>query len=253
MSYSVFAKYYDELTKNISYPKRAEYFNQIINKFSTNQEKPILLDLACGTGSLSLELSKIGYDVIGVDSSPEMLSEAMQKRAEMEMQDVLFLCQEMDQLDLYGTIDVAVCSLDSLNHIVNLKTLQNVFKKVSLFLNPNGLFVFDVNTIYKHSEILGNNIFIYDCENVYCTWQNKYCTENHIVEINLDFFEYSRESDSYYRSSESFSERAYSMEELNSMLVNSGFELVAQYADDSFDCVKPDTQRIICVAVKKNK
>lgn len=251
MSYSVFAKYYDELTNNISYPDRARYFDQIIKKYHP-EEGRILLDLACGTGSLSLEMDKLGYDVIGIDGSPAMLSEAFQKRSETGQDSILFLCQPMDELDLYGTIDAAICSLDSLNHITEPETLQTVFDKVSLFMNPKGLFVFDVNTVYKHSQVLGNNIFVYDCKNVYCVWQNRYTEQSKIVNIDLDFFEYDEENDAYYRSSESFSEKAYTEEELQKMLKHSGLEVVARYAGDTFEPVQPDTQRVIYVTVKND-
>ena len=102
---------------------------------------------------------------------------------------MLFLCQPMEALDLYGTVNAAVCTLDSLNHITDPDTLREVLRRVSLFLEPGGLFVFDVNTPYKHREVLGNHTFVYDLEGLYCVWQNAYCAKDTSVEILLDFFE----------------------------------------------------------------
>lgn len=245
--YTAFASYYDKLTNNVSYSQRADYFDTVLKQFHTSG--PILLDLACGTGSLSVELAKRGYDVIGVDSSPEMLSVAMQKKYETGL-DLLFLCQDMTELDLYGTIDATVCALDSINHVTNPEDVQKIFNKVSLFTAPGGLFVFDVNTVYKHREVLGNNTFVYDCDDVYCVWQNTYQEADETVSINLDFFEYDDESGGYFRSSECFQERAYTPQQLEQMLENSGLSLLAVYGDDTMEPPIPTTQRLIYVARK---
>ena len=249
MMYSAFADYYDELTGNISYEKRAKYFDSLIKKYTAPGN--ILLDLACGTGSLSIELSKLGYDVIGVDNSAEMLSVAMEKKYDSQ-EDVLFLCQDMTELDLFGTVDTSVCALDSINHITNPQKVQKIFEGVSLFTAPEGLFIFDVNTPFKHEKILGNNTFVYDCKSVYCVWQNEYEPETQIVNISLDFFEYDEENDCYTRSSEHFSERSYEPAWLEELLKKTGFDLLAVYAEDSFDEPNAETQRLIYVAKKRN-
>ncbi|HOV41769.1 MAG TPA: class I SAM-dependent methyltransferase, partial [Oscillospiraceae bacterium] len=185
-SYSNFARFYDLLTGNISYKKRAEYFNSIIEKFGG--EKGILLDLACGTGSLSEEMARLGYDVVGVDSSPEMLTVALDKKIESGLP-IQYLCQDMTELDLFGTVDAAVCALDSINHLPDINSVRKTFEKVSLFSNPGAIFVFDANTPYKHREVLANNVFVYDLDEVFCVWQNSYDEKTCTVEINLDFFE----------------------------------------------------------------
>lgn len=262
MSYNTFAGFYDELTDNISYPARAAYFDSVIRRFCP--QASILLDLACGTGSLSIELARLGYDVVGTDASEQMLSEAMQKKAQVlygedfereepsdpQVEKLLFLCQTMQELDMYGTIDAAVCALDSINHITDPAVVQKVFDRVSLFLNPGAVFVFDVNSIYKHREVLGNNVYVFDREDVYCVWQNSCQEDGALVQMDLDFFEYDEESDRYTRTSESFCERAYSDEQIRAFLQKSGLKLLATYAEDSFDPVQEDTQRIIYVAQK---
>ena len=128
--YGDFARFYDRFAQNVNYPARARYFDAVIQKY--NPDAKLLLDLACGTGSLSFELEEYGYDIVAVDNSYEMLSVAAEKRGKLES-DVLFLCQEMSELDLFGTIDATVCSLDSINHILDEQELLDVFKKVALF------------------------------------------------------------------------------------------------------------------------
>ncbi len=157
--YGDFARFYDRFTQNVNYPARARYFDAVIQKY--NPDAKLLLDLACGTGSLSFELEEYGYDIVAVDNSYEMLSVAAEKRGKLES-DVLFLCQEMSELDLFGTIDATVCSLDSINHILDEQELLDVFKKVALFSNRGAVFVFDVNTVYKHRQVLGDNCFVYE-------------------------------------------------------------------------------------------
>jgi len=164
-SYSVFAQYYDELTSNVEYPKRAEYLLELMERLG--HAPGLTLDLACGTGSLTLELYKRGVDIYGIDGSVEMLSEARTKCAEAGA-DILFLCQNMLSIDLYGTVDTALCTLDSLNHLKNGEELQRVFEKVSFFMNPGGYFLFDMNTLYKHQVVLGNETYVYDMDHVYC-------------------------------------------------------------------------------------
>lgn len=247
--YNNFAHYYDGLTTNISYEKRALYFHQIIKTYFENAS--LLLDLACGTGELSTEFAKLDYDVTGVDISAEMLSVAIDKQYENDT-NILYLCQDMTNLDLYGTMDVAVCALDSLNHITSDEKIQKIFKRLNLFITDNGLLIFDVNTPYKHKKILANNTFVYDMENVYCVWQNSLNeNDDSIVNISLDFFE--KNGDIYRRSSEEFKEKAYSIENLTKWLNNADFDVIKIYADDSFEDVNETSERMIFVAKRKKR
>lgn len=245
-AYSDFAEFYDNLTQNVEYDKKADYLLKLFERH--NHNAGLTLDLACGTGTLTLELKKRGIDIYGVDASYEMLSIAQQKAFENE-QEILFLCQKMQNIDLYGTIDTCICSLDSINHLTSIKDVQRAFDRISLFMNPNGLFVFDANTVYKHKHILGDNCYIYDTDSVFCAWQNNYNEINHKVIITLDFFE--PDGKMYRRSSEQFSERAYTREEMAAMLVNAGFTLEAVYDDMSFNLPNQNSEREIYVARKK--
>lgn len=243
--YSVFARYYDELTANIDYRKRGEYFHEIIKKFKQTKEN-ILLDLACGTGSISEVMAGLGYDVIGVDLSEEMLGMAIEKKFDSGL-NIQYLCQDMRHFEMYGTIDVTICALDSINHLASLDDVGKVFKNVAFFSEQEGLFIFDVNTAYKHYNILANNTFTYETEDVYCVWENTLVPETGEVKMNLEFFE-REENGMYSRSNDSFSEKAYSEEDIERLLAESGFEVLAKYGDDTFEPPTETSQRIVYVA-----
>ncbi len=230
--------------QSVDYSKRADYIVEILKRF--NHNAGITLDLACGTGNLTFELAKRNFDIYGIDMSQEMLSKALDKNYDNNM-DILFLCQKMQNLDLYGTIDTCVSSMDSINHIVSQNDLQEAFNKVGLFMVKGGYFIFDCNTIFKHKNILADNTFVYDVDEVFCVWQNS-LSDNNIVNITLDFFE--PNGNVYYRTTENFSERAYSTDTIEIMLNNSGFKLSAVYDDLTFDKPKDNSQRIVYVAQK---
>ena len=243
--YCSFAEYYDSLTSNVDYRKTAEYVSDILSENGIN--KGILLDLACGTGTMSLIMAQKGYDVIGVDNSPEMLGEAREKALEAG-EDILFLCQDMCSIDLYGTVDCTVCLLDSLNHLESKEELLEAFKRVSLFTVPGGLFVFDVNTEYKHKYVLGDNTFVYDNVDVYCVWQNEYDDESKTVEIFLDFFQ--EENGLYRRSSEYFAERAFSDSDIKNLLSEAGFTDIKAYGELRKTAPSDTEERVFYVARK---
>ena len=246
--YGIFADFYDQLTTNVCYGQRAEYFHRLLQKHAL-QKPVLLLDLACGTGSLSLAMAQLGYDVIGVDASAQMLSVAMNKCSGAGVQ-ILFLNQTMQQLDLYGTVDAVVCALDSVNHITDAAVLQQAFDRVSLFLQPGGVFVFDCNTLYKQKQILADNCFIYETPDVYCAWQNRFVAPDQ-TEITLDFFVApGHKHGGWQRYTEQFYERVYPTGQLQQMLEQAGLCLQAVYAADTLDPPQPDTQRLVLVAIK---
>lgn len=245
--YAEFSGVYDILTQNVDYPARADYIADLLSRNGVTGG--ILLDLACGTGSLSVEMSKKGFEVIGVDASGEMLSIAMNNAYEAE-QNILFLCQQMQSLDLYGTIGSAICTLDSINHLTEKSDVQAAFDRVSLFMEKDGIFVFDVNTPYKHREILADNSFVYEADGVYCVWQNTLDPSTDTVRIDLDIFE-EIEPDIYERSQESFCERAYGISELEAMLTKAGFETVAVYDEMTEQPPREKSQRVFITARKK--
>ena len=245
-SYSFFAKYYDELTQNVEYSRRADYFSALL--LSCGFESGTVLDLACGTGSLTVELAKHGYDMIGVDASGDMLCRAQNKAFESGVSP-MFLCQRMQELDLYGTVDAAVCSLDSINHLTDEKDVKRTFERLRLFVAPGGVFIFDVNTVYKHRNVLGDNAFVYEYPDVFCVWQNSFNGQDNTVDIALDFFENCGET--YKRRSENFSERAYEIDFLKSLLDKAGFDTEFVFDDMSREPLRADSQRAVIAARRR--
>ena len=243
MAYSSFASVYDKLTYNVDYKVRADYIAEILGNYGIKDG--LLLDLACGTGSLSLELSRKGFDVIGTDASADMLSEAQAKAFE-NGENILFLCQKMQETDLYGTVRAIVCSLDSINHLSDIDEVKKTFSALKNFIDDGGIMIFDVNTLYKHREVLGNNTFIYDESDVYCVWQNTLLCDNSTVSINLDFF-VKDEDGLYERFTESFKERVFTHGELSEAFTQQGFSLLSVYDELTFQPPEEQTQRVYYV------
>lgn len=242
--YGIFSQFYDELTNNVDYEKRAEYFRTLLMRYGM-KENATVLDIGCGTGMLTSELAKAGFDMIGIDPSPDMLSEAQGNAYDAEV-DIMLLCQSAENLDLYDTVDCAVSTLDVINHIDSAENVQKAFYRAGLFMNPDGVFIFDVNTVYKHREILKDNAFVYETDDVYCVWQN-YLNEDDSIDITLDFFE-EDEDGAYIRTTEEFTERAYSMETIEKWLSEADFEVIDIFDDMTFEPLKADSQRAVIAA-----
>lgn len=244
--YDAFSQCYDRFTGDVEYTARA---NRLLELFNRYDKKPsLLLDLACGTGNFSFLMADEGIDVIGVDCSEGMLAAAMSKLPEGAT-NPLFLNQYAEELELYGTVDGAISMLDSLNHITDYENFCAAIARVSLFLEKGRLFIFDLNTPYKHEAVLGNNTFVREDEKAFCVWQNEYVGEN-TVDIYLDFF-IENKNGSYERLSETFSEVAYTAKQVQTALDNAGLELV-DFFDDLTD-LKPTekTERITYIVRKK--
>ncbi len=244
-SYSDFAYVYDELMLDADYQKRTDYVLALFEKYG--KRPTLLLDLACGTGTFSNALAKKGIEVIGADMSEDMLSVAREKMYD-EGINVLYLCQKAEELDLFGTIDGAVCLMDSLNHITDEEALEKAISRVSLFMEKDGLFIFDVNTPYKHKEVLGNNTFIKESDETFCVWQNEYVENGSIVNIRLDIF--SKNDELYERFGEEFSEKAYDFDFLKTLLLKYDFEVLKIFDDLSENEIKSDTERAFFVCKK---
>ena len=190
-------------------------------------------------------MASLGYDVIGADSSYEMLTEAMNKRFESGM-DITYIAQSMTELDLPGKVDVVISTLDSLNHLTDYQDFDRAIERAALFLDREGVFVFDVNSVYKHEKVLAGNTFVYDLDDIYCVWQNT-PGPDYLTEMDLDIFV--RDDDgAYTRMEDHFAERAYTHEQITASLAKHGLQLEAVYHADSFDPPKADSQRLIYVA-----
>lgn len=248
-SYGTFAQYYDKLTENVRYRERAAGLDGLIQKWQRpDMPERILLDLACGTGSLTEEFARLGWDVIGVDASAEMLSEALDKKYDSGLP-VQYLQQDMRRLDLYGTVAVTVCALDSLNHLPSAEALRQVMERVNLFSEAGALFLFDLNTEYKHRQILADNAFVYELSDAVCIWQNALedTAPEYPVTIRLDFFE-QLDGNKYRRSSEEFTERIWQPDTVRTLLAETGFTLLAVLDGDRFAEPDGETQRLLYVA-----
>ncbi len=246
MSYDVFAAFYDALTENVDYKTYAAYIKRLFDRYGKDIYS--VLDVACGTGSLTEELASLGYEMIGTDASYDMLSQAEEKKREKGL-DILYLCQRAEELDLYGTVQGAVCTLDSINHITDEEDVIKAFEKISLFMEKDGIFVFDLNTEYKHQYVLGDNTFVYDLDDIYCVWQNEFDAEDMLTHVYLDIF--SEKNGLYERFSEEFDERAYSHKNVLRWLDMSGFELVDYFEEFTEEKPEEDTERTVYIARKK--
>lgn len=247
LSYGIFASVYDILTENVDYGQIADKINALFG--DRIKKQGCLLDLGCGTGTLSFLLEEKGFEVIGVDKSEDMLAEAFEKKSELQS-DVMFLCQDLTELDLFGTAASAVCVLDTVNHIESADKICEFFRRVSLFLEMGGLFLLDINTPYKHREILADNTFVYDTDSVYCVWQNSYDGTLRRTDIDLDFF--IKDGESYFRESESFSEYEYGTDEIISLLNQNGFTVLNQFDGYSGENAAEKTERLLILAKKTN-
>ena len=225
--FGIFAKYYDALNLGADYKKVADYIEGI---FSLYQKKPeLLLDMGCGTGSLALELSKRGYDMTGLDLSAEMLSAASAKK---NAQNILWINQDMASFELYGTVDAAVCCFDSLNYLLDPGDVKKCFALVRNYLNPGGLFVFDVNSRHKFESVYANNSFVIENakKRVFCIWQNRYAKKTRICDFHITLF-VGQPDGNYARHEETQREKYHSGEFLENSLLEAGFSDISIFCD----------------------
>ena len=240
--YGKFSHYYHRLMGRVDYESRCDYLLQVMHHHGLTPQS--LIDLGCGTGRMTRLLAQKGVDMIGVDLSAEMLSIAMTETPPDS--GILWVCQDLRELDLYGTSSGAVSTYDCLNHLTGDGDLRRFFQRLYYFLDPDGLLVFDVNTPYKHQKVLADHTFVYDTPDVYCVWQNQ--TEERTTQMTLDLFV--SEDEGYIRYTERFSERAYTTEEIT-RAAEGRFTLTAIYDDLTFDEPKADSERLIYVMKKQ--
>ena len=249
--YEAIAAVYDKLNAEIDYETWADFFEKCFSKYL--KEKPeIILDLACGTGRMTRTLAARGYDMIGVDGSDAMLSEAYMQGGE----GILYLLQDMREFELYGTVGAVVCCLDSINYLLEEKDVKTVFSLVHNYLDPDGLFIFDVNSPHKFENVYGNEAYILEDESengaIFCGWQNEYDRDSKICDFYLTIFS-ENEDGSYIREEEHQRERCYEDGELTRMLTDTGFEIVGKYSDFDFSPIVGKSERWYIVARAKKK
>lgn len=246
--YALLSEYYDRFTDDVPYERWADFFERI---FQQKQVKPnIILDLACGTGSLTRILAQRGYDMIGADQSEDMLMMAQENCMGISENSVLLLRQPMQELDLYGSIDACICCLDSVNYVEDPEMLREAMKRVFMFLEPGGLFIFDINTRSKLERIDGQS-FVREDEDVFCVWQ---CMigEGDLCHYDFDIFELNEEG-AWNRYQEHHVERIYEPETLLDMLKQAGFTEIEQRGELSDEAPTEKEERIFFIARKPLK
>lgn len=246
-SYNFLAGCYDELTYDVDYSAWADYIEAHFQRRGIPGNT--VLDLACGTGSLTQKLANRGYEMIGVDLSADMLSIAANKCRNVDGTPPLFLCQSMDKLDLYGTIDACVCCLDSVNYVTHPQKLRRAFQRVHLFLMPSGLFLFDINTPEKLTGLDGQ-VFLDETEDTYCVWRAEYSKRRRVCSYFMDLFRLDEETGLWTRGEELHEEYAYTPEELVQYLREAGFRDIRQYGNLKMRAPKQGEDRIFFVARK---
>lgn len=249
-AYTSFASVYDTFMDNIPYEEWAEYLMNILKEYGVNEG--LILDLGCGTGNMTELLAKAGYDMIGIDNAEEMLEIAMEKKAESG-QDILYLFQDMREFELYGTVKAVVSICDSVNYITEEDDLLEVFRLVNNYLDPQGMFVFDFNTVHKYKDILGSQTIAEDREDCSFIWDNYYYEEEQINEYELSLFIKEEDSDLYRKYQETHFQKAYDLETMKNLIEQSGLEYITAY--DAFTKNPPtaESERIYVIARERGK
>ena len=237
--YTAIARIYDKLNADISYKKWADFIEKCFDRY-LKCRPDLVLDLACGTGSMTLEMADRGYDMIGVDGSEDMLMVAYERSVG---KGILYLCQDMRSFELYGTVGAVLCCLDSLNYLLSEEDLKKTLSLVHNYLDPDGLFLFDMNTPYKFENIYSDNAYILEDETVYegedkpyavfCGWQNQFDRNSGICDFYLSVFE-EDEDGRYIRQDEQQKERCYSLDTVKDLLSDTGFEFIGAFEDFDF-------------------
>lgn len=242
--YTSIAEHYDKLTYDVLYEKWAEYIVKAEKKYKIPGN--IVLELACGTGSLSRLLCAKGYDVISVDNSVDMLRVA-QKKCESDKNPPLFLCQDMECLDLYGTVDMVVCCLDSVNYLTDLRDLKHAFSRVSLFLNHGGIFIFDIKTTAEFKRLSGSENAVSETNSFYF-WQYNYDNKSKLCEHQIEMF--IKENGAYNRMSETHLQRAYTVIQIENALCGAGLKTKGIFKELSFSKAVEEVGRLFFIAKK---
>ena len=243
-AYHALAASYDRLTNDVDYKATVEFYMEILRREGVTPRT--VADLACGTGSVTEILAKMGYPVIGIDMSEEMLTEAAMKTMALEPMP-RFVCQKLQELHLPKAVDMAVCALDSLDYITDPADCKEAIRRIYKALNPGGIFIFDVNTPEKLRAMDGQ-VFLDEDDDVYCVWRGEFDEDSNICTYWMDLFQ--RQGNSWQRSYEEHREYAYSETQLREYLKAAGFTHIEVYADRRFEAPAEGEQRIYFKARK---
>ena len=243
-AYHALAASYDRLTNDVDYEATVEFYMQILQREGAKPRT--VVDLACGTGSVTKILAQKGYDVTGVDMSEEMLTQAIQKVQGMD-HPPRFICRKLQELYLPKAVDLAVCALDSLDYITDPADCAEAIRRTYKALNPGGIFIFDVNTPEK-LQAMDDQVFLDEDDDVYCIWRGEFDKETNICSYAMDLFQ--RRGNVWERSFEEHQEYAYSQQQLTAYLKDAGFTHIEVYADRKFESPGAGEQRMYFKARK---
>ena len=250
MIYDLLAGVYDKINAELDYSAWADFIEKIIAD-NYGKRAELILDLAAGTGKMTLELASRGYDMTAVDGSPEMLDIGRMEAQKRGLDGILWLLQDMRSFELYGTVEAVVCTLDGINHLTSKKDVEKCFSLVHNYLVPDGLFVFDINAPYKFENVYGTNAYILEEKGVFCAWQNAYNPKTQLCRFDISVFERNRDG-SYFRSDSSAKERMYTPKSIKEMLEKTGFSLLETTDGYRDGQLNDKSERIVFVA-KANK
>ncbi len=245
MIYDLLAPIYDVINRDIDYRGWADFIERVLDRECKSRPE-LVLDLACGTGRMTLELARRGYDMTGIDYSVEMLDVA-RGEAEREGLDVLWLCQDMREFELYGTVDAAVSCLDSMNHLTEPSDLRRCLSLVHNYLIPDGIFIFDVNGRHKFETVYADRSYVCEEAGSVCIWQNCYNERSRLCDFYITLFT-ERGDGGYDRYDECQRERMYTLRSIKSALSDVGFEFLGAYSDFDFSDAADSDDRIYIVA-----
>lgn len=241
-AYTGFASVYDLFMDNIPYKDWCAYVTGLLKEHGISDG--LLLDLGCGTGKLTRLLAAEGYDMIGVDLSEEMLEIALEHEMEDPKQ-ILYLQQDMREFELYGTVRAIVSICDSMNYLEDYEDLVQVLRLANNYLDPKGIFIFDMNTVYKYREQLGEQTIAENREESSFIWENFYDEEERINEYDLTLF--IKEGELFRKFEETHYQRCYSLDEVKEAAKEAGMDFVAAYDAFTRESVKDDSERIYLV------
>lgn len=247
-AYTDFALVYDTLMDNTPYEEWCGRVTSILKE--TGIKNDLVLDLGCGTGTLTELLAKKGYDMIGVDLSYEMLARAMEKREQSGLP-ILYLQQDMREFELYGTVKAVVSVCDSLNYLLEDEDIIETFKLVNNYLDPEGVFIFDFNTVHKYRDVIGDTTIAENREDCSFIWENFYHEENCINEYEVTFF--IKEGEYFRRFEETHYQRGYTVEEMKDFLEQAGMFFVSMRDADTWGEITEDSERICMIAREHGK
>ncbi len=249
-AYSSFAQVYDLFMDNVPYEEWSVYLTGLLREYGA--QDGLVLDLGCGTGKMTRLLEQAGYDMIGVDSSSEMLEIAREAQIQDEGSKILYLEQDMREFELYGTVRAIVSICDSINYILEEEELEQVFRLVNNYLDPKGIFIFDLNTVYKYRELLGESTIAENREEGSFIWENYFDEEEQINEYDLTLF-IRGEKNCYHKYEETHFQRAYSLEKIKELLKAAGLIFVEAYDAFTREAVREDSERIYIIARENGK